>query len=53
MIKNWCGTGLKDNKSTKFDKMVELMEKQLKLQKEILYTLKQHHDDARKMWKIE
>ena len=53
MIKNWCGTGIKDNKPNKYDKMIELMEKQIDLQKQILYTLNLHHEDARKMWKID
>ena len=52
MIKNWCGTGSdpKNNKPTKFDKMIELMKQQIELQEQILTTLNSHHEDARKAW---
>lgn len=59
--RGWCGTGAdpKNKKPTKFDKilvvqldMIDLLEKQLKLQEQLLETLNRHHKDARKAWKL-
>ena len=52
--RNWCGTGPdpKKKRPTRFDRMIELMEAQLELQKELLKTLNKHHKDAREAWKM-
>ena len=40
-------------KKLHYETIVGLMKQQIELQEQILITLNSHHDDARKMWKID